>query len=226
MESDLRPECTHLDGGVRICTFYASIENRLSAIQRLKMSLLKQRISEVLGSATVIGPGAVYPPASMSDSDISREEEKWSRKHETMLLGLMNDCKAEYFAHVKMSSILETMHSVLAMTCLFLQTASGITLLLSSSAMSNTLSVTMSGLSCIVTGVFSVANIGSLAQKHTRASGRYEALRQSIAYTLTRKRRYREACDIRMHKFMETFNGLSKNSPKLISIFMASPSPK
>lgn len=155
------------------------------------------------------------PPFSDESSDVSREEEKWTTKHEAMLFSLVEDCNIQAYSHRRMHAYLKTMHGILATACILLQTSAGVCSLASDTRVSNTIALTMTGLSFIVSGAFSLANIGSLAQRHTRACSRYETLRHSIAYTLCRKRRYREACDIRMHKFMESYNSFSKNSPRL-----------
>ena len=63
--------------------------------------------------------------------------------------------------------------------------------------------------------VGNIMNCGKLTQQHTQFSGLYADLAQQIGYTLTRRKRSREACDVSMSKYIHKHQLLGAAAPDL-----------
>ena len=124
--------------------------------------------------------------------DVSREEEKWTQAHDVYLQNLHAECQASSNAHHKSARRNKLLYRCFAVPSITLPLLGGFvdTLLVGE------LAWLPRGIVLLAAGTSAVGNImncGKLTQQHTQFSGLYADLAQQIGYTLTRRKRSREA---------------------------------
>ena len=156
------------------------------------------------------------PPSidSNSSDDYSREEEKWTKKHNEFLQKLCDDsknlckkhdlaCKYKLYYYRALSIPVMTLPIITA----------GINEYISNDYkyITTSLMILSSGCGLINT----LYNFGKSSQQHNEYAGKYSGLCQEIEYTLCRSKKNRIACDVSMQKYIYKTQSLNSNAPML-----------
>ena len=146
--------------------------------------------------------------------DISRQEEKWTQAHDEYLQSLHAQCQASSDAHHKSARHNKLLYRCFAVPSITLPLLGGFvdTLLVGE------LAWLPRGIVLLAAGTSAVGNVynfGKLTQQHTQFTGLYSDLAQKISYTLTRRKRSREACDVSMTKYIHKHQLLGAAAPDL-----------
>ena len=146
---------------------------------------------------------------SEDSSDLDRDEEKWSKKHNIFIAKIRSECKNLSEMHNTSSKTKLYYHRALSIPSMILPLIAG---LFSEyideeySYISNGILVLSSAFS-VVNGVY---NFGKKSALHNEYSGKYDDLAKEIEYTLCRSKKNRQACDVSCQKFIfkqQTLNG-------------------
>ena len=146
---------------------------------------------------------------SEDSSDLDRDEEKWSKKHNIFIGKIRSECKNSSEMHNTSSKTKLYYHRALSIPSMILPLLAG---LFSEyideeySYISNGILVLSSAFS-VVNGVY---NFGKKSALHNEYSGKYDDLAKEIEYTLCRSKKNRQACDVSCQKFIfkqQTLNG-------------------
>ena len=152
--------------------------------------------------------------SSSVSEDITRYEEKWTERHEEFLKQMKLDCNTASVKHNISSRANLWYYRLLAVP--------SITLPLFSAFLNEYLQEDMKIITSAIlllrsgfAGVNTIFNFGKKAQQHNEYSGKYYDVQQEIAYTLTRKKKNRMACDISLEKYISKVKLLNGNAPQL-----------
>ena len=146
-----------------------------------------------------------------SSSDISRDEEKWTAKHEEFLEKIKEKCLNSKIAHRCAGSKTKKMYQIL--------TAPGLILPLTAAFLESYIDSPQwvsAALILVSTGTSAVnafLNFGKKSQQHLEFEGRYDDLFESIELTLSRRKKSREQCDVCMTKFLSRHALLNSGAP-------------
>ena len=156
------------------------------------------------------------PPSieSNSSSDFSREEEKWTKKHNEFMNKICNESKSSCISHNIAYKKKLYYYRVLSIPTMILPIISaGINEYIDDDLkyITTCFMVLSSGCSLINT----LYNFGKSSAKHNEYSGKYSDLCQEIEYTLCRSRKNRQACDVSMQKYIFKLQSLNSNAPML-----------
>ena len=146
--------------------------------------------------------------------DVSREEEKWTQAHDDYLQNLQAQCQASSDAHHKSARHNKLLYRCFAVPSITLPLFGGFV----DTLLGDALAWLPRGIVLLAAGTSAVGNImncGKLTQQHTQFSGSYADLAQQISYTLTRRKRSREACDVAMTKYIHKHQLLGAAAPDL-----------
>ena len=150
--------------------------------------------------------------ASIPSEDISRTEELWTEKHESFLMGLKNECVAASATHHRIAQHNKILYRAFAVPSICLPLIGGFV----DSIISPELAWVPRGIVMLAAGsvaLGNIANCGKLQQQHTQYAGLYGDLSQQIEYTLTRRKRSREACDVSMTRYIHKHQLLGAAAP-------------
>ena len=156
------------------------------------------------------------PPSidSNSSEDFSREEEKWTKKHNEFLQKLCDNSKDACIAHNIACKYKLYYYRVLGIPTMILPIISaGINEYISDEFkyISTCFMILSSGCSLVNT----LYNFGKGSAQHNEYAGKYSDLCQQIEYTLCRSKKNRIACDVSMQKYIYKTQSLNSNAPML-----------
>ena len=156
------------------------------------------------------------PPSidSNSSDDYSREEEKWSKRHNEFLQKLSDESKNACIKHniaCKYKLYYFRLLSIPTMTLPII--TAGINEYISDEFkyITTSLMILSSGCSLVNT----LYNFGKSSQQHNEYAGKYSDICQEIEYTLCRSKKNRIACDVSMQKYIYKTQNLHSNAPML-----------
>ena len=146
--------------------------------------------------------------------DVSREEEKWTEAHDEYLNKLHAQCQASSAGHHKAAKHNKLLYRCIAVPSITLPLLGGfLDTLISEELVWLPRAVVL--LAAGTSAIGNVYNFGKLTQHHTQFTGLYSDLAQKISYTLTRRKRSREACDVSMTKYIHKHQLLGAAAPDL-----------
>ena len=151
---------------------------------------------------------------SNSSDDYSREEEKWTKKHNEFLQKMLNDSKSSSIKHNIACKYKLYYYRALAIPTMTLPIiTAGINEYISNDYkyITTSLMILSSGCSLVNT----LYNFGKSSQQHNEYAGKYSDLCQEIEYTLCRSKKNRIAADVSMQKYIYKTQNLNSNAPML-----------
>ena len=171
-----------------------------------------------LPPASAASLGTLAPPLYREDSDrdVTRNEEKWSDVHEEFLKNILTDCSKSAAKHSDKVDSCRRYFQALSVPSFALPLISAV--LTQNGDSGPVISYVSSALlvvSSITAGANTLFNFGKLCQQHDEFAGRFAELSAIIEYTLTRKRRNREACDTTIQRFVGKLHALRNAAPSI-----------
>ena len=156
------------------------------------------------------------PPSieSNSSSDFSREEEKWTKKHNEFMNKICNESKSACISHNIAYKKKLYYYRVLSIPTMILPIiTAGINEYINDDLkyITTCFMVLSSGCGLINT----LYNFGKSSQQHNEYAGKYSELCQQIEYVLCRSKKNRQACDVSMQKYIFKLQSLNSNAPML-----------
>ena len=156
------------------------------------------------------------PPSieSNSSSDFSREEEKWTKKHNEFMNKICNESKSACISHNIAYKKKLYYYRVLSIPTMILPIISaGINEYINEDLkyITTCFMILSSGCGLINT----LYNFGKSSQQHNEYAGKYSELCQQIEYVLCRSKKNRQACDVSMQKYIFKLQSLNSNAPML-----------
>ena len=152
--------------------------------------------------------------SSETSLDCDRSEEKWSPRHELFLNNIKKECIERSKLHDEKSKYNLMCYRGLSIPMMILPIISaGV-----SEYLNEDLKYISTGLmvcSSAIGVVNTIYNFGKSSQQHNEYSGRYSDFSRDIDYTLCRRKRNRNACDVTVQKFVTIFKGLNTSAPTL-----------
>ena len=156
------------------------------------------------------------PPSidSNSSEDYSRDEEKWTTRHNEFLQKLSDESKNASIKHniaCKYKLYYYRSLSIPIMILPIITAAINEYISDDYKYISTCFMVLSSGCGLINT----LYNFGKSSQQHNEFGSRYSDLAQEIEYVLCRSKRNRQACDVSMQKYIYKSQSLNSNAPML-----------
>ena len=156
------------------------------------------------------------PPSidSNSSEDYSREEEKWTKRHNGFLQKLSDESKNASIKHNIACKYKLYYYRALSIPTMILPIISAaINEYISDDLkyISTSFMVLSSGCSLVNT----LYNFGKSSAQHNEYAGKYSDLTQEIEYILCRSKKSRQACDVSMQKYIYKTQNLNSNAPML-----------
>ena len=156
---------------------------------------------------------AIKIEESEGSEDLSREEEKWTTKHEGLLAVLKEKCLLSSAKHKLASGRSMWFYQACILPNLTLPMLAAFLEVYTSAPQ-----WVAAGLILASTGIGAVngfLNFGKRSAQHGEFAGRYEDLDEQISLTLARRKRSREACDVAMTKYLHRHGLLNASAPSL-----------
>jgi hypothetical protein len=151
---------------------------------------------------------------SNSSEDYSRDEEKWTKKHNEFLQKLCDDSKSISIKHnIACKYKLYYYRALSTQTLILPIISAAINQYISDDLkyINTSFMVLSSGCSLVNT----LYNFGKSSQQHNEYAGKYSDLCQEIEYTLCRSKKNRQACEVSMQKYIYKTQSLNSNAPML-----------
>ena len=150
---------------------------------------------------------------SSDSSDVVREEEGWSSKHEDFLGDMKTNLLTSSTCHKAASAKNTSLYVYLTLPVVIFpivatflnEYSSGI------AYVPQGFTVTAS----VIAALNAFFNFGKRSADHGHAAGAYNDLAENIAYTLARKKRARPPCDVTLTKYIHQHQTLTASAPAL-----------
>ena len=151
---------------------------------------------------------------SNSSEDYSRDEEKWTKRHNEFLQKLCDDSKNACIKHNISSKRKLYYYRALSLPTMIIPIiTAGINEYISDNYKYITTSFMVLSSGCGL--INTLYNFGKSSQQHNEYAGKYSDLCQEIAYVLCRSKKNRIACDVSMQKYIYKTQSLNSNAPML-----------